>query len=82
MVARAQVADDGGQAVSVDELHGVVVDAVLAADAEDRDNMRVMELGGRMGLDLEPLPMLGVESGGERENLEGHSPARQSCWAS
>ena len=73
----AEVADDGGEAAAVDELHGVVVNAVVAAHAEDRDNMRVVELGGRVGLDLEPLAVLGVDGGGEREGLQGDSPAER-----
>ena len=71
-----QLVDDGGQAAAVDELHGVVVDPLVAADAEDRHDVGVVQLRGRLGLDLEPLALLGVDRRREREDLQG-DPAAQ-----
>ncbi len=68
--------DDGGQAAAVDELHGVVVDPLLAAHSEDRHDVGMVQLRGRLGLDLEPLAPLGVDRRREREDLQG-DPAAQ-----
>ena len=74
---RAKLVEDGGQAAAVDELHGVVVDAVVAADAEDRHDVRMVQLGGGLGLDLEPLALLGVDRRGEGQDLERDAPAQR-----
>ncbi len=76
-IARPEIANDGGQALAVDELHGVIMDPFVAAHAEDRDDMRVVKLGGRLGLNLEPLALFGIDGGRERKDLEGHAPAER-----
>ena len=50
---------------------------MVAADAKDRDDVRMVKLAGRLGLDLEPLALLGVDGGREGEHLQGHAPAER-----
>ena len=50
-----QGVNDPVQSLPGDELHHVIVDAVLAADAEDRDDVRVVEPGRRLRLAKEAL---------------------------
>ena len=45
-----QLADHFRQRPALDELHGVVVDAPLAADGVDRHDVRVVQAGRRQGL--------------------------------
>ena len=42
-VARPRLVDQVGERTPFDELHGVEVDPLLAADLEDRDNVRVIQ---------------------------------------
>jgi hypothetical protein len=42
----AQVLDDRGESLALDILHGVVLDAALAAHAEDGHDVRVVQAGG------------------------------------
>jgi hypothetical protein len=60
-----QLFDDVGQRFALDELHGVVVHPALAADRIDRHDAGVVELRRRLGLNLEPLELLGVGHRGE-----------------
>ena len=62
-----------GQGLALDELHGVVVDAALAAYGIDRDDVRVVELSGSQGLGLEPPELGRVHGRREREHLERHA---------
>ena len=73
----AAFGDRLGQGLPLDELHGVVVDAALAADGIDRDDVGVVELGGGQGLGLEPPELGRVHGRREREHLERH-PAVQA----
>ena len=61
-----------GEGLAVDELHGVVVDAALAADGVDRHDVLVGQVSCGLSLILEPLKLLGVEHGREREHLQRH----------
>src|SRR5260370_19537169 len=45
--------------------------AALAADAEDWHNVRVVQVGRRLGLVLEALELLGIERCRKRQDLEG-----------
>ena len=76
-VALTELVEDRRQAAALDKLHGVVVNALVAADAEDRHDVRVVQLRGGLGLDLEPLPLLGVDRRGERQHLQGNAPAQR-----
>ena len=51
----AQLGDDGGQGLALDELHGVVVDAALAADGVDRHDVGVVQAGRGPRLVVEAL---------------------------
>ena len=65
--------DQGRDGPALDELHGVEMDAALAADREDRHDAGVMQLRGGLGLDLEPPELVRVERRGERQHLQGHA---------
>ena len=49
------------QGQALDELHDVIRHAVLLADAEDRDDVGVVQLGGGLRLALEPPLGVGVQ---------------------
>ena len=66
-----------GQAAALDELHGVEGHAPLAADRVDRHDVRVVQAGGGLGLELEPLQLPGVERRGERQDLQRHPAAQR-----
>ena len=66
-----------GQALALDELHRVVVDAALAADGVDRDDVRVVERGGGAGFVLEAGELLLVEHRGERQHLQRDAAAER-----
>ena len=76
-VARTKIVEDGGQAAAVDKLHDVVVDTSVATDVEDRHDVRVVQLRRGLGLDLEPLALLGVDGRGEWEHLQGNAAAQR-----
>ncbi len=73
----AHVADHVGERLPFDELHGVEVHAALGADGVNRHNVRVMQLGGGLGLIAEALQVFGVERGGERQHLERDAPSQR-----
>ena len=64
----------GSQAAALDELHGIVEHALLLADGEDRYDVRVVQLGDRLGLALEPFHGILVGNACEAEDFEGHFP--------
>ena len=72
-----QLVEDGRQAATLDELHGVVVDSMVTADAEDGHDVRVVQLCGGLRLDLESLSLLGIDGRGEREHFQGDMAAQR-----
>ena len=72
-----ELRDGRREGLAVDELHGVVVNASLATDGVDGDDVGVVELAGSAGLVLEALDELGIEEGGEGQDLEGDAPAER-----
>ena len=64
------------QAASLDELHGVVVDAALLADRVHRHDVLVPQVRRREGLVLEALQLAGVEGRRERQHLQRHAPSQ------
>ena len=68
---------DGVQSVSRDELHGVIMEAVVLADAKDRHDVRVVQPRRRAGLAPEPLQPGRVAEMVEGERLERHVPAQR-----
>ena len=72
-----QLSDQGGKALSVDELHGVIVHAALAADGVYRHDLLVLHLGRREGLGLEALEAPGIDGRSEREDLERDPPLQR-----
>ncbi len=73
----AKLADDHGERLPVDELHGVKMHAAFGTDRVNRDDVRVVQLGGGLGLVLEALQVLGVESGRERQHFQGDAPIQR-----
>ena len=72
-----QAADQFGQRLSFDKLHGIIMDAALAAGGEDAHDVRVLDLCCRVGFILEALQLLGVKRGGEGQHLQGHAAAQR-----
>jgi hypothetical protein len=62
------------KALPVDILHGVVVDAALATDEIDVNNVGVVQVGGGLHLPFEPLELLGIKHPGKGQHLESHAP--------
>ena len=54
------VLQTAGQRLPVEILHDQEVDAVLAADVEDRADVGMRQRGDRLGLALEPLLQIGI----------------------
>ena len=78
LAAIPPVPDRFCESAAIDELHGVVVHAALAANGEYRNDVRVVELRRRLRFVLEPLDLLLIEERGKRQDLEGHpSPQGQ-----
>ena len=73
-----QLVDRGLQRLAVDVLHRVVVDAVLLADGEDRHDVRMVQLGGRLGFVAEAGDLPLVEHRGERQDLERHAAVERN----
>jgi hypothetical protein len=73
----AEGGEDFGHAAAFDELHGVIVDAALATDCVDRNDVGVLEGRGGASFVLEAGKLALVEHGGERENLEGDTAAER-----
>ena len=62
--------DLGSQVASVHELHAEVVVAVVLADLVDRHDIRVIEMGGGLGLQAEPLQIVGRGEPAGADHLE------------
>ncbi len=76
-VTGTKIADDRRQAVAVDKLHRVVVNTRVAADAENRHDVRMMKLRRRLHFDVKPLPLLGVGRGRVRQNFQSNPTAER-----
>ena len=72
-----QLLQDGVQAHAGDELHDVVVMAVVPAHAEDRDDVGVVQPRRGPRLPLEPQHLLGVGQGRIGQDLQRHAPAER-----
>ena len=70
----AQLRDQRGEALPLDELHRVIVDAALAADRMHRHDLLVLHVRGRQRLGLESLEAARVDGRGERQHLERDPP--------
>ena len=71
-----QLAQELGQRLPLDVLHRVIVDAALAADGIDRDDVGVVQLRRSLGLDVEASQLPGIDRRGQGQDLQGH-PAPQ-----
>jgi hypothetical protein len=70
------LADEVGQRLAVDQLHGVEVDAALAADRVDRHDVGVVQARRRAGLVVEALQLARVHRRRQGQDLQRH-PALQ-----
>src|SRR5207237_1193062 len=68
--------NDMRQRLAIDELHGIEVDAALAADVVDRYDVGVMQPGRGLRLVAKALQLLAVQSAGKRQNLERDSAVK------
>jgi hypothetical protein len=73
----AQLVEDAVQALAVDKLHGVEVDAALLADAEDGDDVAVVQQRRRPRLAAEALQVPRGEQGVAGQHLQGDVPAQR-----
>ncbi len=58
-----------------DELHGVIVQTIVLAHAEDRNDVGVVQSGRGPGFALEPPDLLRRPGHARGDHLEGHMPA-------
>jgi hypothetical protein len=76
---QASPGEDPFERLSLDALHGDEVHRFAvsqggAVDVVDRDDVGMVERGGRLGLALEAPPALGVSDGLAGEDLQGDRP--------
>ena len=69
----AQFGESLVQAPALDELHRVVVDAVIAPDGVDRDDVPVLELRGGARLVSKALQLASIEKARKGQHLERHA---------
>ena len=62
------------EALTIDELHRVIVDAALASDRVHRDDPLVLHVSRGQRLGPEPLEPTRVDGRGERQDLERDPP--------
>ena len=70
----AKLRDQRGEALPLDELHRVIVDAALAADRMHRHDLLVLHVRSRQRLGLESLEAARVDGRGERQDLQRDPP--------
>ena len=75
---RSRVAKERGQRLAVNELHHDEVGAGVLAPVEDRDDVGVREVGGRLGLTAEALDEGAVDGELREEDLEGDRAVEQA----
>ncbi len=73
----AQIVEDLVEAFAVDELHGVIMNAVALAYPEDRHNVRVVQSSSGFRLALKALQIRGVGAAVAGKHLERHVPAQR-----
>ena len=71
----AQLGDDAVEAGSLDILHDVIGVSILVADAEDGDDVGMVQPRGRLGFPLEPPDLVRVVERSAREDFQRHSAA-------
>ena len=78
----AQFLDHLRQRPSLDELHGVVVNAALAADRVDADDVGMIQGRGRLGLVAEPLNCRGSNIAAKGNTFSATRRPSEICSAS
>ena len=69
-----------GEALTVDELHRVVMNAALAANCVHRNDPLVLHVGRGERLGLEPLELVRVDRRGKRQDLERYPPPERDLF--
>ena len=69
--------DDVLEVLPLEELHGHVGEAVLFAEVEDGDDVRVVELGRRLGFPQEAAAEVGIGGEGGGDRLDGDEPVEE-----
>ena len=77
-----QLVQDRVQAQARDKLHGIEGDALVLADAEDGYDVGVVQPRRRLGLPLEPPPLVGVAERPRRKEFSATWRPRDNCSAS
>ena len=75
-----ELADQRGEALSVNELHRVVMDPALAANSMHRDDPLMLHMGCRKRLGFESLEAARVDGRGERQDLERDPPPQRDLF--
>jgi hypothetical protein len=73
----AHLVQHGVQSLAVNELHGVVMDALVFADAEHRHDVGMVQPGRRAGLAAEALELLGLHQRTGGQDFQGHMAAER-----
>ena len=68
-----QLADHHVQRLTINKLHGIEMDAALAANAMHRNDVCMVKVGRSLRLLPESLQMLGIKGGRKRQHLQGHA---------
>ena len=63
---------------ALDQLHRVKVQPLVMPHGEDRHDMRVIQNGRDLSLDLEPGELLPGQTAVPSKNLQGHAPAQRN----
>ena len=68
----AKLADYHVQRLPINELHGIEMDASLAANAMHGNDVRMVKVGRSLRFLAESLQMLGIKGGRKRQHFQGH----------
>ena len=63
--------------LALDELHCVVMHAAIAAAGKDGHNVRMVQVGGRLGLVVEAGHLLAVQDRSKRQHFQGHAAVQR-----
>src|SRR5262245_45356277 len=64
----------------MDELHRIIMDAAVTADDIDRNDVGMVQVGGRLGFRFEALQSSRIKRGREWQYFERDSPAQRDLF--